>query len=370
MVAERELPPLPVTENPPPPSPQDDPENPNPPADSDAPGQDNLPPEEPPTGEEPPPEGESEDNTPENPNADLNAALAHLSPAEQKSVLELVQHLEPGEIPRISKLVAKLHDKDATIETQQTRIEELEQAASAPAAQASSLSDALPEHIGKLKTLAEVKKATHQAQSIIDGIENLFETQAYSGDPNEKQYRVGEQMMSRAELFAQKRKFQAELRQLPERAEQIQNQTAFEAQRTQARAMFHDAFPWAKNPEDARAKEIQKCLKENSWMKQYVNPEWMAAQFVFGYKPLQAELTARKAGGNGHHKPATPRTVINPRIPLHKPGGTTSTSSPSAARVEPGPPGVTDAALKSALDKTRQVGTKDSLADLLSKTGR
>lgn len=350
MVATMELasPPAPETQDASPPSTNDDPQSLALPTEPDESGQNNnLPPEE----ETPP--GADQQSPPDDsqPNADLTAALADL-PKEQADAL--VAMAKTGELPRIAKLVAQLHQHDATIEEQQRKIEELEAAQSNPPATTSSGETALPEPVAKLKTLSEVKQTQRTAQKTLDYIENLFEEQPYNGDPESKQYTVGQQTFSRRELLAEKRAAQATLRSLPERAEQIQQQTRFEAERTQARAAFTEAFTWAKDPQSNQSKEIAACLKANPWMKTFVNPDWIAAQMLYGYKPLMQQLEARKSG-NGNGKPAngTPR-IVTPRVPLNQRG------------MKPAAPAE---AVKSALESARTNGTRESFAALLDATG-
>lgn len=331
----------------------DAPDTPQTPAPGDETGQTtDLPAEEKPEGEaEAAPSTDDSQTT-----AELTAALEGLPPERAQKILDLAK---TGELPRIGKLVADLHAKDATIETQQQRIEELEavQEHGAPA----PADSALPEPVMKLKTLAEVKQATKVAQRTLQVIEDLFEEQAYNGDPNAAQYTFGEKTWSRRELLAEKKAAQATLNALPDRAEQIQSQTQFETNRQQTRALFHQNFPWAKDPQSAQSKEIQTCLQQNPWMKSFPNPEGVAAIWLYGSKPLAKELELRqgKAGSNGRpagQQAGKPAAVIQPRIPLDKRG---VKPAPGAAEVT--------SAVETEVPKT---GTRESLAGLLAVTGR
>lgn len=294
-----------------------DPETPVAPAASE-PGQDNLHPAESPEGESP--EGEPENVLSQTDNAELESALAGLTPDVRKHLLSLAAE-KPGEIPRIGKLIAERHQFVETIGELQGRIEQLEQGAqeSGPAlAQANGL----PPNVARLKTVGEVKARISQVRAIAKNAQKLL-MEKPNGDVEKQlasdpdKWTVGGQQLTREQLIEAWQEATSEAEVLPEREAQIQSQSRLAEVQAQAREQAFADFPWLKDPEHPETKAIAATLKQVPGLKQTPIPEYWAAVYNRGVKSMQEELATRKSGKANGAVPVTVRPAG--KVPLGKP---------------------------------------------------
>jgi hypothetical protein len=347
----------------------EDPEAASPPTAEAAPGEENLESEETPNAEaeeNTEAEAETENGSAteggETQDAELQQALAGLSPTERQSALELVKSLQPGELPRIAKLVAQRHQAEQTIEAQARKIEELESGRSDAAPRASG---GLPASVAKLKTVNDVEARLEKAHAAADAIQDFLD--ANPGGPD-TEYEVGDKRVTRAQLIESRKTWREELKALPMRAQQLQQQGRFTQAQAQARKDFARDFPTLADPENAEAKAIRTKLQEMPFLAQaFVSPDYAAAVWIRGERAMQEDLAKRKGtngangakgNGNGGGKPALtlpPRKQTPGGIPIGKP----HPPAGGATRVD------TTATAKAALEAHKEKGSRDTLAAVI-----
>lgn len=328
-----------------------------PPAAEDA-GQTTLP-----ADEQPQPEGEtegdggSEDGVLSNKtdNAELAQAIAGLSPTERKSALELVKALQPGEIPRIAKLVSQRHAAEQTIEAQQRQIEEL-QARVETGSAAATPEAAMPSTVAALKTVADVEARRQLAEANAEALQDFLD--ANPGDAGTS-YTIDGREVTRQELIEKRKVWREELKALPRKAAQLQTHAQLNQARTAARAQLAADFPEFNDPENPDVKVAAQLVKGPKFADE-VNADYLALAMARGHRELQAELAARKAGKNGSAftKPAA-RQVAPGKVPPGKPHAP-SGGAPAAVR---------GAGVKAALETHGKNGSRNSLAEVIRAGG-
>lgn len=371
MVEQRESPAARANENSPTPSAQDDPANPPPPAEGDAAGQTDLPPEESPPAEgQPEAEGESENVLSQPENAELVQALTGLSPAEREHALALVKNLEPGEIPRFSKVIAERTELRRTVEEQAREIEELKTAPPETAVAPGQV----PPSVAKLKTLQEVQARQAKAETSSEYLQDFLDANPGSPDTvydlqTEQAVSVepdGKRFLTRRELIAEKARWRTELKALPKKAQEIVDLVQFQKVQQTREAAALAAYPWLKDADHPVTKRIAETLETVPALKRTDAPKYWAAVYLKGLDAMNAELAARKAKGNGHAANGAGGAAGGTRpvgkVPARNPhaGGGTGVPARSAEAVD----------VKSALDR---IGKEHSLAAgaaLLEATGR
>lgn len=351
MVSLREPPAVPSNESSPTGSTDEPPEEPAAPVQQGEPGQDNLPPEEQPeSADEPAAEGEPEAKAGDD-DPDWTEAFKGLNETERKSALDLARTLQPGEIPRIAKLVAQKHQADATIETLQKQNEEL-QAQLDSGGGVAALPSAVPETVARLKTVEAVQEQSVKLGGEIDAITDYLD--ANPGDATTS-YVIGERELTRQQLIDLRSEKRAMTRALNTRAGEIKAQTQFAAAQQQNRAAFAEAFPWMKDTDHAETRAVTEFVARNPWVKSFPDPELTAAKLLRGEKSLKQEFESRKG--------VKPGAVTKPvgKVPPGKPHAPANGGVP---RVNP------DASIQSALENHSRLGSRNSFAAVLASTGR
>jgi len=377
----------PAPEGSPTPGAQPDPETVPSPAPETEPGQETLPAETPPEPPDPSEGGEGagtgepETVLPESDNAELTQALAGLSPTERQKALELVKALPPGEIPRIAKLVSKVHTAEQTIEAQAKRIEELETKGETPPTATGA--SPLPTNVAKLKSLAEVNSRLDVVEGNANALQDFLD--ANPGDKNTvydltsgeavQAEPDGKRFATRQQIVDQKAALRAEAKALPKRAQEITRQAQFNQAKTEARAKIVADFPYLSDPENPDTKAAQQLLKSDPVLNSYAHGDYLALALARGHRELQAEAAARK--GNGHGKingngngngngktpfgtPATGASQLRGKVPLGKPHAPAGVAPPRAAD---------GANVKTALEAHGKNGSRSSLAEVISAAG-
>lgn len=357
MVSQREPPAAASDESSQPGSAGDPPEDPAAPVQQDEPGQDNLPPEQQPeaTGDEPGAEGEPENDVsgaavePE-----LAAALQGLSPTERRSALELAKTLQPGEIPRIAKLVAQKHQADSTIETLQKQNEELQAQLESGGGTTAATPHALPETVTKLRTVEAVNGELSRVGGEIEALTDFLDENP--GDSSTV-YDIGGKQLTRKQLIDLRAEKRGLTKALSTRATEITSQGQFAAAQQRNRSAFVEAFPWMKDTEHAETKAITEFVAKNPWVKSFPDPELTAAKLLRGERALKQEFDARKGGKTA----ATARVVTPGKVPVGKPH---AAANGVAGRITP------EASTRSAMEAHGKTGSRSSFAAVLASTGR
>jgi hypothetical protein len=300
---------------------------------------------EPETTENPEPEASEETDLsqpPQTGNAALDAVLKDLNPDAVKHFVEIANAVQSGEtsigqVKRQFKL-----GKEENAELAKLREENERLKAQPPAATAGQL----PDSVAKLKTAAEVDAREAQAQDSIDAIENFLEENPQGGD-------IGNgQTFTRQQLVERKRALQQELRALPQQRKALEQSAQFERQQAEVTTATRRDFPQLNDPENPDTKLASDLVKGTPLLNAFPNRDYLALALAVGHRTLQADLNRRKAGPAG--KPV--QTQRPGTVPAKKP----HTAAPAAAKPASVP----------AADLVKGVKDKDSLAALLSATGR
>lgn len=291
------------------------------------PGTDGEPTEETPATEGEPqgePGGADENVLSKTGDAELDAALAALSPEMQQHVADMQTELarqvatgtlKPGQIPRFTELLRERHEMaQALSESNRERDAALQKAESAPAANAPGA--ALPEEVAALKTQGEIKARTILARDSVRALESWLRRNPSGGEINGRTVSLEEAEQKLAG-------WQTELDALPERSAQLQAHAAQQEQRTEISRIARQNHPWLADADHAETKAVREFLKRNPNV-----DELTAAALVRGFKSLNAEVVARN-GKNGHGTPKPLAQKPQGKVPLGKPGAGT----PGAARV-------------------------------------
>lgn len=303
--------------------------------------------------------------------AELDSALAGLTPAMRKHVVTVSKLLgdgaiSSGEVPRIGALLHERHELSQTV----TQLKgELEAAKAAPAAVPESASASpLPANVAALKTVGEVIARKNTVSQIIRQASNalLKFPNGHAQDANgEPVWKFGKAEFNRADLADEITGLQEELEVLPERAQQLHQTAQLDQQRRQLQTQTRKQFPWLADPENVRSKAVAKVLEDMPSLKGTVNPEYWAAVVYEGRKVLDAELAARQNGGNANGSNGSGHAAGQPpkgKVPTGKP------HSPSPAT----PPTPSDAMKRfnAALPKAGERVTAGKLEDVLAALPR
>lgn len=223
-----------------------------------------------------------------------------LDPEVQKHALELAKELKAqglsvGEAKRIGKLLHNKSESEARltqqIETLQQQIEELKAGPPATADAAQTLP--MPAKVAELKNNAEIERREMQLQNVLDWCEDNPE----GGEANG-------QVFTPEEVKAIRRDSRQELRWLPKRREQLNQQAAVQQAQRQAREQTLKDFPALNDPANPDAKLAQQLIQSEPALAHRPNRDYLALALATGHRLLQSELAARKApkpaaNGNG-----------------------------------------------------------------------
>lgn len=326
------------------------PEEPPAPAQEEEPGQETLSPEGEPNAEGETPEAESDEpNEPEQ-DGTQPAEFARLSPAERKAALELVKQLQPGEIPRIAKLVAQRHQLESTVESLSKQLEEA-QAAVVEAPQAGAAGSELPEPITKLKTVQEVQKQLDGVTRELEAVQDFLD--ANPGDA-ETVYQIGGKEMSRKALIELRAGLRAQARQLPQRGQQILDQSQLAQARQRAESQLVREFPVLQDTEQPITKTVRKLMTLPDFAGR-ANGMELAYIMARGNELVTAERTKRQTG-------ATPAPLVR------KPAGTVPAKKPMVSGANAAGRTGDLAAVNAARQALEKDGSTDSFAALLRAT--
>lgn len=331
-------------------SPNESPETPELATESDAPGQETL-----------PSDTEAQSNTEEvadtasaeaatSDNTELNQALDGLNDDARATLVELAKEIAEGKtslgklkqghrnerklLDRLAELEAKLDGQTETVE------------AIAPS------SVKLPEEVAKLKDCNEIKAREQKARQAIRQLERTLRT-ATDGDGN---YLVGETAYSADQIDRAIEVWQDELDALPERSQQLQQQSAMQAQRREFRQVFEKDYPWVKDQDSPQNQAIKEVIRRFPQFKQSAAPEYFAYVWHLGEKAAEAERVGRQ---NGHlTKPVATKSVG--KVPAAKPHSGASASS----KIEP------KASFDSAFSRYKTDRSKDALNALIGSIDR
>lgn len=327
------------------------PEEPPAPAQEEEPGQENLSPEAEPNAEGKPPEAESDEpNEPEQ-DGTQPAEFARLSPAERKAALELVKQLQPGEIPRIAKLVAQRHQLESTVESLSKQLEEA-QSAAVESRGTSDQGPELPEAITKLKTVQEVQKQLDSVTRELEAVQDFLD--ANPGDADTV-YQIGGKEMSRKALIELRAGLRAQARQLPVRGQQILDQTQLAQARQRVESQLVREFPVLQDPEQAITKTVRKLMTLPDFAGR-ANGMELAYIMARGNEVVTAERQKRQTGVTQAPLVRKPVGTVPAKKPLVS-GANAAGRTGDMAAVQ---------AARQALDKD---GSTDSFAALLRATG-
>jgi hypothetical protein len=315
-----------------------------------------LPPEEEtPQAEEQTPQGEGDSTTDlsQSQDSELSAEVQKLSPAEQTHLANMLKKLTAGEaswddLKRVPKLKNQIEQLKQEFQSQ---IEALKSERAAEAQTLQTLPAQVPETVAKLKTAEEIEARLELAHSNAEALQDYLD--ANPGDA-ETRYQVGDQEFTRKQLIEKRAAWRGELRALPRRLSEINARAQFQQARHKAEADIRRDFPILNDEENPDTKMALKLAKDPRFAGD-VAGDYMALALATGHRMLQAELTARKAKGNGGSRPAG-------KVPLGKPGMTGAGGAPARTSSPP-----------NASELLKRVGTdrnKESFVALIEATGR
>lgn len=294
--------------------------------------------------------------------AELDAALGQLTPAMRKHVVAVSQllgdqTLSAGEIPRIGQLLHERHELSTSIE-QLTR-ERDDWKSRAESGQPAEAGSGMPPELAALKTPGEIVARKSSLQNVIRSANNALLKYPQGNQANaagEPVWKFGSQEFTREELADEITQCQTLLDALPDRLQQLNQETVLASRREQFRAQTRQDFPWLADAQNPRTQAVQKALSgEFAFLKNGVNPEYWAAVIVEGQKALAAERAARNSR-NGHAPaPAIPaRGKVQPGKP--------HTASPAT----PPTPGDAMKRFQAVLPKAGERVTTQKLEDVLA----
>ncbi len=246
--------------------------------------------------------------------AQLPAELAALPDDVRAELLAIAREVLEGktsfrEIKRGHKLISKHAEEVDRLNAENERLKtEGGNTTTAPAS--------LPESVSRLKTPDEIAKRQRKLEEIMDWCED----NAGGGESNGQSFSADDVKIARHAA-------RDELRLLPQRAAQLQNQAAFAGQQQKARGEALKMFPQLKNPEHAETKAVTELLEKAPWMRNvFASPEAAALTWLRGQAALKAELAKRT--------PATARTPAATRageVPRARPssGGSGASGKPA-----------------------------------------
>lgn len=337
MVAQRESPPAPETQDSPTEAAPASPDAPTPPVESDEPGQISDPAQAAAETGESPPEGDVE--TPE----------AAADENEESSVPADPKH-KNGAQARIDRLTAEKTSLVTALAEAQARITDLESTvASAPAP---GVRQPFPETVAKLKTVEAVQTRLSAVETDVEALSDFLDTNPGDADTA---YTIGEQQFTRKQLVERRAQLRIEAKALPQRAQEIANAAQLSTAQASARKQVLADYPWLADSEHPDTKAVQEVIKAMPAFKQTPSPEYWAAVVVKGQQALNAELEARKGKKTvGLARPAG-------KVPLGKPH---TAANGAGGRIN----GNGD--VKTLLERHGSERSAGSFAALLSATGR
>lgn len=197
------------------------------------------------------------------------------------------------------------------------------------------------ESLQSLKTVADVERRQRQLETVMDWCEDNPEGGTYNG-----------QEFSQDDVRVARAAARTELRQMPQRRQQLEQQADFGRKQQAAKAQARKLFPHLSDADNSETQAVSALLESQPWLKNtFESPEIAALTWLRGQAAIKAELAKR----NGQaQRPATQRPATN-RPSTGGAGGKGNTAGPSVASA------------KDRIGKERSVG---ALAELMAATGR
>jgi hypothetical protein len=350
MVAQREFPAEPQQDSPPLAA-EADPEAQPAPVPEEIPGE-NLPPETETTLEESSgAEEATEAQSPaESPDSGLAEAFKGLSATERKAALELVKTLQPGEIPRIARLVAAKYQAEETIEKLTAKLEAAEAERDSGAVTGAPATAAMPATVAKLRNVTEVASRLEEVQGQAEAIQDFLD--ANPGD-GAAEYQIGDKLVTRAQLIQQRAALRTELKALPARREQLEYSAKVTAQQAEVRNFLTEKIPQFYAEANPVGQAARKLIQSDPYVASLPNRDYVALCMAYGEAELRKLLLPAPA-----KKPAG-AVVANGKVPLGKPHTNGNTSAKPA-----------NGNLQTALARHATERSAASFAEILSATGR
>jgi len=302
------------------------------------------------------------ENNAENGNGDgagLPPEIAALPDGERSKLLtQLAEAIKNGEsvnsLLRGHKYATKL---EAQLEELTAKVEQL-QGEESRGLRVESQPTALPETVAKLRTPAEVTARIQKVESEAEALQDFLD--ANPGDAGTV-HQIGERQMTRQELINWRASLRAELKALPQRAQQIAQATEFQQKRKAVAQKVAADFPQVRDPENPDAVLARQLLSKPQFAGE-VEAEYLALAMATGHRILQAQLAQKKNGTNGHaaangtaRGDARPTTNGN-GIQKGKPAGAPSAAAPRSNGHTNG---------KALLERARRERSTDALAALI-----
>lgn len=262
--------------------------------------------------------------------------LAGLEADVRERAIELARELKAGgltvgEVKRIGKL---LHQKGETesqfrqqIEGLQQEIEQLKSSAT-PAEDAAAVP--MPAKVAALKNPREIEQREFKVQSVLDWCEDNPDGGELNG-----------QTFSADEVKAIRRDARQELRWLPRRQQQLEQQAQLRQQQQAVRSQTLKDFPVLNDPENPDTQLARRLMSTDPQLAQRPNADYLALALAMGHRLLQADLQKRKAPAA-----AKPAAAAN-GLPRAKPAANGGASAAPRAT----PQGNVNQLLKSAKER-------------------
>lgn len=308
--------------------------------------------QEPPAAEDAPAEAADANLTEgETPAAEADEASSEqgenvLSQADQETQAQLAALAEAikgpdgkvniGEVKRIKDLLKEKSGLTQQLQALEAKVAELE---SGKAAEPHPVDPGAINPLANLKTEQDLRKAKRQMHEVLEFAEE---------NPNGGTFR-GQEFDE-----AQVRELRRDARRaldiwLPERGEQLAQETVFRQQQTLHRQTFLKQYPQFADPENPDAK-VAATLAKSPYIQQQPNPDYIAAALAIGDRVLREQAAAK----------AKPPGKLAASVARAKPATVTTAGSNQAPRSHPG--------IGSAIDQVKKERSRDALANLFAKT--
>lgn len=325
---------------------QSAPDAPAPTAGQEETGQELQPVETPAEGADEAPEAsEAENVLSQSEDAELAEALKGLDDSARKKLIDIAKSVKDGD--ETIGGVKRIHQLTNQIKNLESKLEELQNAR--PEAPAPNKGN-LPDDVAGLKTLHEVEKQHTELKGYIRDLEKFLDRNPDGGV-------IGGQEFTRDQILERKWAIQDKLELLPQRAQAIQQAEQFAAQRKEVTAQIRQQFAFLEDPEHPETKAVRQLVRDPKFS-DVPNAEYLALALLRGNQVLQQEL-AQKAGGHRPPLQGATKPAVKPvgKVPLGKPH-TPASGTPARP--------IDGVSAKSALERVRKEGSRDSFAAFIA----
>lgn len=281
--------------------------------------------------------------------------LGSLNEDGRKSLIELAKFVQEGgslgDLKRGHKLLREVAELREDFEKRKAEFA-AKQNEAAPAAMAAP--QVLPQNVAAMTSLQQLEAAEAETQTAYDWCDDNPQGGEFQG----KEY-------SADQVTRAKQALRTELRAIPLRRKQIEQQHATVAAQRQSRQMLEQRLPQYFTPDNPMWKKATELIRSESVLSNHPNRDYIALALIRGDAELTKEAASAARPANGL-SPAKPAMAAAPaartgKAPLGKPH-TANGSAPARSNGS-----ISIAAAREALNKD---GSRDSFANFLNAAGR